>query len=221
MFLVYWLGTYTYRLLCATLKVRHVSEGGREFILREKGIIGAIWHQRLFCAPHILRDVPNLAFMVSQSKDGEMIRYVLEGLGYKAIQGSSSRRGSAAFREMERHVAGGGVMGITPDGPRGPARRVQTGAPRLAVDMGLPFLTGGIAPRDCWIVPSWDRFLFPKPFTEVVFYWGKPIFVEKGGGPEEIERLQGQLERELNRVTDEADRAVGRKPRPRGKTERR
>ncbi|MHC5040480.1 MAG: lysophospholipid acyltransferase family protein, partial [Planctomycetota bacterium] len=155
--------------------------------------------------------------IVSQSKDGEMIRYVLEGLGYRAIQGSSSRRGSTAYREMVQQLKRGGNLGITPDGPRGPARRVQAGAPRLAVELGANLYPTAISARKFWLLPSWDRFLFPKPFTEVVILWGEPIRANPEGGPEEVARLTKVIKTTLDRLTDEVDREAGHPPLPREK----
>ncbi len=205
MFLVYWLGTFCYRLLCATYRVRHVGEANRRFVFEHGNIVGMLWHQRLFCAPFALKDVPELALLVSQSKDGEMIRYVLEGLGYKTIQGSSSRRGSAAFREMARHVKRGGRMGITPDGPRGPARKVHKGGPRLALEAGSTVVPISISASRCWFAPSWDRFMFPKPLSRIVVAWGDPIPVEARDPDADSSPLAARIETALERTTREAD----------------
>jgi hypothetical protein len=210
MALVYRLGPFCYRLLCSTYRVRVVGEEiGRTFY-RGKPAIGATWHQRLFCVPFLLRRIPKLAFIVSRSKDGEMIRYVLEGLGYPTMQGSSTRGGGAAYLEMVRHLRAGGSIGITPDGPRGPAREVQPGTARLAVETGTDIVPVSVSAHRCWFAPSWDRFLFPRPFTRISLHWGTMITVRRGGGEEEVARVTAALKEKLDALTAEADRVWGR-----------
>ncbi|MHC4780675.1 MAG: lysophospholipid acyltransferase family protein [Planctomycetota bacterium] len=220
MFLVYWLGTFCYRLLCSTYRVRHVGEEGRVFAHTKHGFCGALWHQRLFCAPFLFRKIPGLGYIVSQSKDGEMIRYVLEGLGHATFQGSSSRRGGAAFMEMARHLKSGGNLGITPDGPRGPARRVQQGILRLAMEEGTPIIAVAISAKDYWLAPSWDRFLFPLPFSRIVVQWGRPMSVRAGGSDEARSELGEKLRLELDRLADLADCEAGHAPLPRERAPR-
>lgn len=210
MVLVYWLGTFTYRLLCSTYRLEHHGKQWLHVARRHPRLIGIMWHQRLFVAPWAFLTVPGLALLVSRSKDGEMIRYVLEGLGYPAIQGSSSRRGGAAFIEMRDHIASGRGVGITPDGPKGPARRAQAGAARLALETGAPLFPAAVSSARAWLLPSWDRFLFPKPFSKVVVAWGTPVQPEGDpGDPAAVERLCRRIEEALERVTEEADRVTG------------
>jgi lysophospholipid acyltransferase (LPLAT)-like uncharacterized protein len=111
---------------------------------------------------------------------------------------------------MARHLSAGGIVGITPDGPKGPAREVQAGTPRLAVETGATIVPVAVGARRCWFAPSWDRFLFPHPFAQVSFHWGEPIPVRKDGGPDEVERVSRLLKQALDEVTAEADRAWGR-----------
>jgi hypothetical protein len=203
--LVWWLGPWTYRLLCSTYRVRIEGKRWHEWVCRTGCVVGVLWHQRLFSAPFFLRRIPDLALLVSRSKDGEMIRYILESLGYRAVQGSSTRRGGEAYREMKAHLARGGRVGITPDGPRGPARRVQPGAPRLALESGAWILPVTISARPGWFLPSWDRFLFPRPFARVVVLFGEPF--PPGQGP--AKQIQARIARCLDELTEEADRRLG------------
>jgi hypothetical protein len=57
---------------------------------------------------------------------------------------------------------------------------------------------------------SWDRFVLPYPFGQGLFIWGKPIYVPSDAPPEELEAKRLELETALNRITAEADEAVGR-----------
>ena len=57
---------------------------------------------------------------------------------------------------------------------------------------------------------SWDRFLFPYPFSRGLFYWGDPIWVPREATAEDLEAKRRDLETELNRITALADKAVMR-----------
>jgi lysophospholipid acyltransferase (LPLAT)-like uncharacterized protein len=55
---------------------------------------------------------------------------------------------------------------------------------------------------------SWDRFLFPYPFSRGLFQWGEPIWVSRDATETELEAKRSELESALNRITAEADEAV-------------
>ena len=56
---------------------------------------------------------------------------------------------------------------MTPDGPRGPRRKVQPGAVFLAAQTGLPIVPLGVAYANAWRAKSWDQFAVPKPFSQL------------------------------------------------------
>jgi len=60
---------------------------------------------------------------------------------------------------------------------------------------------------------SWDRFIMPYPFSQGIFLIGAPIAVPPDASAEDLERLRGELEATLNRMTIEAD-AAARQARP-------
>jgi lysophospholipid acyltransferase (LPLAT)-like uncharacterized protein len=60
---------------------------------------------------------------------------------------------------------------------------------------------------------SWDAFELPAPYASVVVRYGKPVFVEAAADRVAVEVRRLDVERELSRITDEADRSVrGERP---------
>src|SRR5262249_50698840 len=125
-------------------------------------------------------------------------------LGFGLVRGSTTRGGVEAVRELlrigrESHVA------ITPDGPRGPRRRVQAGVVYLAARMGLPILPMGIGYDRPWRAKSWDRFAFPRPWSRARCITGTPIQVPAEAGREELEAFRLQVEQALESVSQAAE----------------
>jgi lysophospholipid acyltransferase (LPLAT)-like uncharacterized protein len=54
---------------------------------------------------------------------------------------------------------------VTPDGPRGPRRRLAEGAIYLASRLQLPIVCMGFGFDRPWRLSSWDRFAIPRPFS--------------------------------------------------------
>jgi lysophospholipid acyltransferase (LPLAT)-like uncharacterized protein len=93
-----------------------------------------------------------------------------------------------------------------PDGPRGPAERVQPGVVALAALTGAPVVPFGFAARPARRLHSWDRFMVPLPFARAAVVFGAAAMV-----PREADRETARvdLERTLLEVTERADRLVG------------
>ncbi len=95
---------------------------------RGEPYIPAFWHGRMIFLTKVFNRFPDACVLISNHRDGELIARVLQRMGIAAIRGSAARPGKtdkggmAAFREMLRRLkTKGAVVGITPDGPRGPA----------------------------------------------------------------------------------------------------
>jgi lysophospholipid acyltransferase (LPLAT)-like uncharacterized protein len=208
---VRWLGTFTYKLWCMTYRRRVEGfEKIRRYVRPGLPSIGICWHQRLFYVPYWSRGFPGIVYIVSQSKDGEMIASVLEGLGFATVRGSSSRRAGRAAVELREHLQKGFMAGITPDGPKGPGRKVQPGVVRLAVETGAAVLPMAVSARSAWWTRGWDRFLFPKPGTEVLILLGDPLLPPPPDCTEEDkESFRSRIGHVLDEVTRQADRRFG------------
>jgi lysophospholipid acyltransferase (LPLAT)-like uncharacterized protein len=171
---------------------------GRRFIY-------CFWHQRQVFFTWTHRGV-GAAVLVSRSKDGDLIAETMRLSDIGAVRGSSSRGGAAAAKEMVETLRAGLDVGITPDGPKGPARQVKEGVLRVAQLSGAPIVPiANALSRRVEIAKAWDRFQVPLPFGRAAVVYGEPIFVR----PEDDLLLKAaQVKAALDAVTDEADRLV-------------
>jgi lysophospholipid acyltransferase (LPLAT)-like uncharacterized protein len=155
----------------------------------------ALWHGRILAAtPYFQRR--GIVAMASENFDGEWIARLLGKFGYSAARGSTSRRGSAALRQLVRDVKAHGVA-FTVDGPRGPAEVAQFGAVWLARATGQPLLPFHSEAASSWTLNSWDRTQIPKPFTTVAFAIAAPMYVPRDADDRALEEWRQRLQQSL------------------------
>lgn len=172
------------------------------------GCIYAFWHARLLPLVFTHRHRGD-AVLISRNRDGEWLARVLALLGFVTARGSSTRGAEAAVLTMLEFGAHGHSLAITPDGPRGPARRVKPGLLFVAGRSGLPVVPIATAARSVWVLRSWDRFRVPKPFARVRIAYGPPIAVpadlDEAAEREWCEKLGAVIEE----LTQRTGRAAG------------
>jgi lysophospholipid acyltransferase (LPLAT)-like uncharacterized protein len=191
----------------ATLRIRLVGREHREAIERSgRPVLHAIWHQRMVAG--IFRfPWRGVVTMASQSRDGDVIAGFLFWWGYRAVRGSSSRGGGEALAEMEEALRGTTRWAaLTPDGPRGPARRCKPGVVRLAEALDAPIMPVGTSARRPRFLSSWDRYLVPMPFSRCAVVFGEGMRREPA---EPDEAFLARVDAAIDAMTDEADRLCG------------
>ena len=196
-------------LLRATLRVELLnSRHHAELQARRVPILYVLWHGRMFLPVDVLRH-QGVVTMASKSRDGNLIARWLENNGYRVTRGSTSRGGSEALRHMVRQLRLGHSGALTVDGPRGPARVVQSGVVRLARLTKAWILPISFSSTCPLFLRSWDRYLLPKPFSRNVFVYGEPFAV-----PQDMsdETALAKIRVALDDVTAEADRNTGTRP---------
>ncbi len=153
--------------------------------------------------PTVNKGTSKVSFLVSPHRDGQMLGNALKRYGFRAISGSTTRKGFSGFKQMVK--AHGSDIAIVPDGPRGPRHRVQMGVIELAKLTGRAVvpLTFNASRRK--ILNTWDQFLLPYPFSKGVFIWGEPIYVDKHGDRGHLEEKRILLENRLWELTERAD----------------
>ncbi len=187
------LGALVLRLLAWTWRVEVRGESGwRARRAQGQGTVLTLWHGHLLPLAYYLRNLGMLV-LVSEHRDGEIIARILQRLGYGLIRGSSTRGGARAFAEMVRALKTGATIAITPDGPRGPARKFSPGAAVAAQRSGVPITTMFVTASRAWTLKSWDSFMIPKPFARLVMHFSDPTFVQ-GSTPAEVSEEAARFE---------------------------
>jgi lysophospholipid acyltransferase (LPLAT)-like uncharacterized protein len=181
-------------------------------------LIGCIWHGR-FSLIHknwaFGRGIPKAKMLISQSREGGIVAHTSRTVGAEVIRGSAAKRGQQkggveAMRAMARHIDGGGVIAMTPDGPRGPRMRVKRGPIQLAKLAGAPLIGVTWSTSNRIVFDSWDSFILPLPFGRGALIWTDPIDPPAMDASDaEFEAVRLKLENEMNRIAAEADRIAG------------
>ncbi len=129
-------------------------------------VIYAFWHAHMLPLLALHRG-HRVAVLISSHRDGERIAGVAHRFGFETVRGSTTRGGASAIRGMERALADGYAVAVTPDGPRGPAGQFAPGALIAARRAGVPIVLTGVAADRAWRLRSWDRFMIPKLFARI------------------------------------------------------
>ena len=173
---------------------------------RGEPYIMCVWHNNLLVFAHLLRG-RSLGAMISRSKDGDQIAWILSHLGFVPVRGSSSTGGAMALRDMIRQLRKGNNVIFTPDGPRGPRYALQAGAVRLAAHTGHPIVPLCISAPRAWEAGSWDRMKLPKPFSRIAVMAGTPLYI--AGDPDRLEAERLRVETALRRLVVQAEAFTG------------
>ena len=173
-------------------------------------VIFSLWHNRLLLAPPSYRKFflarqphRRLAALVSASNDGAILARVMVHHGIQPVQGSSSRRGAQALRELTSWAKRGYDFAITPDGPRGPRYEVQPGAVMLAQITGLPIVPASATVEWKKEFSSWDAFKLPLPFSRCQIRIGEMVRVPRGANEIEREAARRALQERMDALTED------------------
>lgn len=163
---------------------------GQEHLERACAVGGSLvsmWHGRMIVPVALFKD-RGIHVLVSPSEDGDLSERMLESFGYTVVRGSSSRGGAKALRALLGVLDGGGVVVITPDGPRGPPHSVNPGLAWMARATSRGIVPVGIAATPAWRLRSWDRFTIPKWRGRIAVTFGAPIAVARDATADELQR---------------------------------
>lgn len=177
--------------------VTKLREAGQGFIL-------AVWHGRTMLPIFHCRGMGIWA-IVSISRDGEVQKSIIGRFGYKSIRGSTGRNAVRAALAAIKELQAGGILSITPDGPRGPVHEVQEGVIFMAKRAQCPVIPIGVGIRHRKLISSWDSYTVPRPFGKCVLIFGEPILFHTDEHPDP-ERF---LKEALNSVEGQAKLKAG------------
>lgn len=178
------------------------SRNIKSLIKNQKSFIVCFWHSRLLMMPFCWKNEKEFFMLISGHSDGQIIAKAVNYFGIKTIVGSSFNNKISSFKNIVKQINSKNIIGITPDGPRGPKRKVKNGVISLARLTNVPIIPLTFSAKFNKKINSWDEFFFTFPFNKFIAIWGKPIFCKK---KEESDNDKQKLEFELNRITKLAD----------------
>ncbi len=161
------------------------------------------WHENILM-PLYLRGHCNLAMLLSQHPDAEILARVAYHMGFDCVRGSTNRGGAQAIWELLNRSRSQHLT-ITPDGPRGPRRQLAQGPVYLASRLQLPLVVMGFGYDRPWRANSWDRFAMPRPFSRGRAVISPPLVIPRDLDRDGLENSRKRVERLLNDLTSEAE----------------
>lgn len=208
-------------LIRRTTRWRHVGLEKLDIVLKtDQGAINLMWHGLIPVSLGVastwwLKD--ERACLVSPSADGEFFALALEHARYPSIRGSSAKKGDstkarqmvAVIREAMALVNRGGVLIVTPDGPRGPNEVVAPGAIQIAKRTGAPVYMSGLAVSPSRRMNTWDKVMVAAPFGQGAVVWEGPFYVPADADDAAVEALVLDWTERLRAVTRQAEVLVG------------
>ena len=112
----------------------------------------------------------------------------------------------AASRVILKRVREGVSIGMTGDGPLGPALAVKDAPLDWARVMKRPVYGYAFATKRHRILASWDNMMLPLPFTRGAVVFARiAIDLPRQPTPEQLEATRGQLKMALDAMNAKAD----------------
>jgi lysophospholipid acyltransferase (LPLAT)-like uncharacterized protein len=204
------------RLCFATTRWQRQGLDDLALDLRDGPIILVLWHSRLMFGPSAWpRPLADLYTLRESSPAGRLSSETQSRLGMKPVMMTQIASNFAASRQILRLIRGGNSLGMTADGPLGPARKAKQAPLEWARATGRPVYLFAWSARRSFRLKTWDRMMIPLPFTRGVYGYRRwPVAVARKLDQSDYLRLRADLSAALDQQMHEIDRAAGVAPGP-------
>lgn len=165
----------------------------KDDLLKEKGVLFALWHSELTYSIKIFGSYRPVKALVSPHGDGKIIKNIIQLFGYDTIGGSTNKEAASALKTIIKDLKAGTNIVITPDGPRGPAKQINSSMAKVAYKYGYKLIAASCRPKSYFQINSWDKMMIPKPFTKVEVQFNSPLILSG-----DVEKDDALLAEKLN-----------------------
>ncbi len=206
-FIIGFLASFYIRLVYATSKWQHYNTDNiKTLIQNNKPFIVVFWHGHMLMMAKAWIYKKSFYMLSSSHKDGKLIARTVNFLGIKTIYGSTNKKGDIAGLKIIKHLKNNkSIIGLTPDGPKGPCHKVSQGVLQLARLAKVPIVPMGFSAKKMKILKSWDRFRLVFPFNKGAFNIGKPYYYD---AKFDLEKNTLNLQQNMLACCQEADDMV-------------
>ncbi len=190
---------YLYILfVCYTSEIRIKNSNlPKKMWSEKKPFILAFWHSQLMMIGYVWKSKTTLNMLASSHSDGRFGAYIAGHFNLKNVSIISKNK-SPSLRKVFKILEEGNYIGITPDGPRGPNRKVSEGIIKIAAHTQVPIIPLGFASNKNFKLKSWDSFLITHPFSKCRFVWGEPIVIPSSSKDNHLDKYKDFLEQKIN-----------------------
>lgn len=211
------------RLLAGYLRLCYATtrweiEGAEDYAqaAREGATILVMWHSRILLAPAI---VERLGLQVTTLRDpspaGQLSAAVQRRFGMEPLSMDSKSSNRITSRRILRRLKSGGNLGLTADGPKGPARVMRTPPLEWARNTGAPVYLFAFSTSRQSKLNNWDKMLFPKPFSRGAARFSRwETDVPRKADAADLQALCTTLGEALDAVQVRVDEVIGLTPGP-------
>lgn len=206
-----------YLALCwRTTRWQGDGHGELRAALAEGPVVILLWHSRTVIGAHTLpRDAGRFAVLHDPAPAGRLAGATVARVGVRPVRIGADTAPASVLREAMALLRDGTSLIVTGDGPDGPARQLRQAPIDWLRIAGRPVFLFAVTTRRQRRLSSWDRLLFPLPFTRGAFLyrrWGGTV--PRRITPGEAEALRATIGRALDAVTAECDAMAGLPPGP-------
>ena len=174
------------------------SEIVEKLLKKNKSFVVCFWHNRLLMAVFCWKWPHEFKMLISGHSDGKIISNAISNFGIQTISGSARKNNVSSLKEILKQINDNSIIGITPDGPKGPKEEVKIGLISLLKKTNVPVLPLSYSAKFKFKLKTWDQFIFVIPFNKFVAVWGNPLQFDKNKTLAENKLI---LEKEMKRVT--------------------
>ncbi len=212
-FLSWILATYL-RFCFATTRWRRVGLDDLADDLKDGPIILVLWHSQLLFGPSAWpNNLSRLFTLRDPSHAGRLSSATQTRLGMEPIMMQDKASNFSASRKILQVIRDGHSLGMTADGPLGPARDAKQAPLEWARASGRPVYLFSWSARRTMRLDTWDKMMIPLPFTRGTYgyrRWNRDV-------PRKIDaqgytRIRGELSDSLDNFMFELGENIGVAP---------
>lgn len=177
------------------------------FWKKNQPFIFAFWHNQLMMISFSWETNKRINILASGHSDGRLGALIGRYFKLNNIP-TYNKNKKISIKPIFQLLKTNNYIGVTPDGPRGPNKKVSEGIIKISKSSQVPIIPIGFWSSNNFSLNSWDSFLITLPFSNCKFVWGEPIFVPKNTTENEIKKYQIILEDKINECVQKAKKNI-------------
>ena len=190
-----------------------------KYVESGKGIVLFTWHGRSLISPmelnrmfkNELKNERKMVVLSSFHRDGKIASTIMSTFNIGVIEGSTinPKKGSSknkksltSLRTTMKALSDGTICVLAPDGPRGPAFKMNTKITDIVKKTKTAIVCVSVSYKRKKQFNSWDLFQLTWPFNSIIIEYGKVLEISEDEDPNDVNL---SLETTLNEMTKSND----------------